>query len=358
MSRAACVEIDLGAVERNFDRLQACAPTADVMAVVKADAYGHGLERVAQRLAAKAAAFGVASLADGERLRAVGIRQPIVALAGIDQAPDIETARRLAVDLVVHHQSQVVLLATATPAAPLRVYLKIDTGMHRLGFPADQVQAVHAQLRSLPAVGEIVLMSHLARSDDDDPAATAAQIARFDAATVGLGGRVSLANSAAVLRSPQACRDMIRPGGALYGLSPIARTPGVALGLEPAMRLVTRLIAVNDVAAGAAIGYGGSFTAPAPMRIGIAAIGYGDGYPRAAGDGTPVLVAGQLTRTVGRVSMDLLAVDVTPIGGADVGARVVLWGPELPIETIAAAAGTIGYELACGIQQRVAVRDF
>jgi alanine racemase len=323
------------------------------MAVVKADGYGHGLERVARALHG-ADAFGVAALSDAERLRNAGHTQRIVLLSGIDEASDLAELRRLDVETVLHHDSQLALLIEEGAAAPLRVWLKFDTGMHRLGFDPQRAPELHAQLSSLPNVdSDIVLMTHLARSDEFDDASTARQIERFQQFTTALSGARSLSNSAAVLGWPDAHADWVRPGGALYGLSPVAGKSGADLGLEPAMTLSTRLIAINRVQRGEAVGYGGSFVCPRDMSIGIAAIGYGDGYPRHARAATPVLVNGLRAPIVGRVSMDLLAVDLDAMPQARVGDPVTLWGPALPIEEIATAAGTIGYELACGITRRV-----
>lgn len=353
MSRATSATIHTDALRHNLQLIRRRAPGSKVMAVVKADGYGHGLERVARALQG-ADAFGVAALSDAERLRAAGLSQRIVLLSGPDEPDDLALLRRLQVDAVIHHASQLQLLEADSGGAPIRTWLKLDTGMHRLGFPAADAGEVHARLRALPGVADdIVLMSHFARSDEFDCSATRQQIQRFDAAVAGLPGEHSLSNSAGVLGWPEAHRQWVRSGGALYGLSAVEGQTGLDLGLEPAMTLATRLISVKQVEVGAAIGYGGAYLAPHPMRIGIAAIGYGDGYPRHAGSGTPVWVGGQLTRTLGRVSMDLMAVDLSALPKADVGTSVVAWGRGLPVETVAASAGTLGYELSCGITRRV-----
>lgn len=353
MSRATSATIHTDALRHNLQLIRRRAPGSKVMAVVKADGYGHGLERVARALQG-ADAFGVAALSDAERLRAAGLSQRIVLLSGPDEPDDLALLRRLQVDAVIHHPSQLQLLAADPGGAPIRTWLKLDTGMHRLGFPAADAAEVHARLRALPGVhDEIVLMTHFARSDEFTSAATREQMRRFDEAVAGLPGEHSLSNSAGVLGWPEAHRHWVRPGGALYGLSAVEGQSGLDLGLAPAMTLSTRLISVKQVEAGAAIGYGGAFVTPSAMRIGIAAIGYGDGYPRHAGSGTPVWVGGALTRTVGRVSMDLMAVDLDALPEAEVGTPVVAWGRGLPVETVAASAGTLGYELACGITRRV-----
>jgi alanine racemase len=358
MSRATSATIHTDALQHNLRRIRALAPRARVLAVVKADGYGHGLERVAAALAAAGAdAFGVASLDDAERLRAVGIDQRIVLLSGFDEPADLALLRRLRVDAVVHHASQLQMLEADRDPAPLSLWLKIDSGMHRLGFPPAEAMAVHARLRALPQVAaELPLMTHFASSDDPLGAQTRAQIAGFQAATATLGGPRSLANSAAVLAWPETHADWIRPGGALYGMSVIAGRSAESFGLEPAMTLSTRLIAINQVARGEAVGYGAAHVCSEDSLIGIAAIGYGDGYPRHAAPGTPVLLNGRRVPLVGRVSMDLLAVDLASQPAARVGDEVVLWGRGLPIETVAEAAGTIAYELACGITRRVRMR--
>lgn len=353
MSRATSATIHTDALRHNLQLIRRRAPGSKVMAVVKADGYGHGLERVARALQG-ADAFGVAALSDAERLRAAGLSQRIVLLSGPDEPDDLALLRRLQVDAVIHHPSQLQLLEADSGGAPIRTWLKLDTGMHRLGFPAADAPEVHARLRTLPGIADdIVLMSHFARSDEFNCSVTREQIRCFDAAVAGLPGEHSLSNSAGVLGWPQAHRQWVRPGGALYGLSAIEGQTGLDLGLEPAMTLTTRLISVKHVEAGAVIGYGGAYVASHPMRIGIAAIGYGDGYPRHAGSGTPVWVGGHLTRTLGRVSMDLMAVDLSALPMADVGTLVVAWGRGLPVETVAASAGTLGYELSCGITRRV-----
>lgn len=353
MSRPTVATIHIDALRHNLARVRALAPSSRVLAVVKADGYGHGLERVAHALEG-ADAFGVAAISDAERLRAAGLSQRIVLLSGFDEPGDLALLRRLNVESVLHHDEQLRMLEAEGTTTPLRVWLKLDTGMHRLGFAPQRAAQLHARLCALPNVDpDVVLMSHFARSDEFDGDATACQIAAFDAATAGLSGPRSLSNSAGVLGWPLAHLDWVRPGGALYGLSPVAGKSGCDLGLQPAMTLSTRLIAINQVARDESVGYGGAYQCPEDMPIGIAAIGYGDGYPRHAGNGTSVLVNGDRAPIVGRVSMDLLAIDLRALPQAKVGDQVVLWGRELPIEEVATAAGTIGYELACGITRRV-----
>ncbi|MDP1697850.1 MAG: alanine racemase [Xanthomonadaceae bacterium] len=353
MSRPTCAHIDLDALRHNLAAVRLRAPASRVMAVVKADGYGHGLERVAKALAG-ADAFGVAALADAQRLRAAGLTQRIVLLSGFDEPADLPLLRQLAVDTVIHHPAQLAMLDALDAGTPIRCWLKLDTGMHRLGIPAADGALVAARLRAMPAVDpELVLMSHFSRSDEFGDAATAAQIACFESACQGISGARSLANSAAVLGWPAAHADWVRPGGALYGISVVDGRTGADFGLRSAMRLCTRLIAVNQVRAGEPVGYGARFVCPEDMAVGVAAIGYGDGYPRHVPSGTPVLVNGRRVPLIGRVSMDLMTLDLRSQPAARVGDPVQLWGAELPVEVIAAAAGTIGYELTCSITRRV-----
>ena len=357
MARPTSATIHTDALRHNLGQLRARASGSRVMAVVKADGYGHGLERVARALGA-ADAFGVAALSDAERLRAAGLSQPIVLLSGINEPDDIARVRELGVESVVHHHSQLEMLEQAPMGAPVRCWLKVDSGMHRLGFAPDTVREAHARLQAAQAVaGDIVLMNHFASSDEfegDNGAGrqTREQLRVFAEATAGLPGARSLANSAGVLGWPQAHADWIRPGGALYGMSVVAGTAGADFGLRPAMTLATRLIAINPVRRGEHVGYSATWMCPEDMPVGVAAIGYGDGYPRAAPSGTPVRVNGQPAQVIGRVSMDLMAVDLRGVD-ARVGDPVVLWGPELPVERIAEGAGTIAYELTCSITRRV-----
>lgn len=355
MSRTTVATIHLGALRHNLARLKALAAPAKVMAVVKADAYGHGLERVARALDGEAEAFAVAALGDGLRLRAAGHRQRIAVLSGPDSASDIAEMQRLHLDVAIHHDAQLSWLAQAAAArGRLRVWLKVDTGMHRLGFAPERVAAVHAQLAAMPGIDpEIGLLTHFSDSEVFDGAQTPAQISRFVEATRQLPGPRSLANSAAVLGWPEARADWVRSGGLLYGLSVVDGNSGADFGFRPAMTLSTQLIAINHVRRGERIGYNGSWTCPEDMPVGVAAIGYGDGYPRSAAAGTPVRVGDTQVPLIGRVSMDLITLDLRDAPTAKVGDQVTLWGPELPVETIAALAGTISYDLTCGMTRRV-----
>ena len=373
--RAAHAEISLSAVRHNLALVQTKAPESRVLAIVKADGYGHGLEAIAQTLARAPRpvdAFGVASIDDAVRLRANGITERIVLLSGFDEILDLAAIQELALDCVIHHTSQISMLECApriTNTKPIRVWLKLDSGMRRLGFFTDEFAPALQRLRALALIdAEITLMSHFAHADavgrqesDSEHAASwqsKTQINTFDQAIATAAPSAfvhpqSLANSGAILSIPLSHRQWIRPGGELYGLSTHDQLTGADLGFQPAMRLSTRLVSVKTIQAGDAVGYGGGFVALCPMRIGIAAIGYGDGYPRHAATGTPVRVAGYLTRIIGRISMDLLSVDLSSLPDIDVGAEVILWGGELPVERIARAAETISYELTCGVTKRV-----
>ncbi len=358
MSRPTTATIHTGALCHNLVQVRNRAPNSRVMAMVKADAYGHGLERVA-RVLSDVDAFGVAALSEAERLRDAGVIQPILLLSGFDTVDDLARLRQANVETVVHDPSQLQLLEQAPAGGPIRCWLKLDSGMHRLGFGPDAFRQAHARLLALPSVAnDIVLMNHFASSDefggtDDSGRQTREQIRVFDEVTAGLPGLRSLANSAAVLGWPQTHRDWVRPGGMLYGVSVVAGKPGRDFGLQPAMTLATRLLAVKQVAKGGRIGYSATWECPEDMPIGVAAIGYGDGYPRAVPSGTPVLVNGRRADVVGRVSMDLMTIDLRSQPDARAGDPVELWGGGLPVETIAEAAGTIGYEPVCSITRRV-----
>lgn len=351
--RSATATIRSAALRANLAQLRRLSHGAKVVAVVKADGYGHGLERVA-RILSDADAFGVAAIADGQRLRAAGHQQRIIVLSGPDEAADLAELRRLRLDAVIHHDSQLAWLAADRDPRPLRVWLKIDTGMHRLGFAPERVHEVYERLQAMPSVArEVVLMTHFAASDEFDNAVTADQIARFEAATQGLPGPRCLANSAGVLGWPAARGDWVRTGGLLYGLSVVAGKSGHDLGFEPVMSLSTRLIAINRLRRGEKVGYAGTWECPEDMDVGVIAIGYGDGYPRSAAAGTPVLLGGRRLPLIGRVSMDLATIDLRDAPDAQVGDRVLLWGADLPVEEIAERAGTIAYDLTCGMTKRV-----
>lgn len=357
MSRPITATIHADALRHNLGVMRARAPGSRVMAMVKADGYGHGLETVAGALR-DADGFGVASVDDAARIRGLGLDQPVLVLSGFDCVEELARLRALGADSVVHHAAQLDMLEQAgfdqASAAPIRCWLKIDTGMHRLGFAPEAARGAHARLAAAPGVADdIVLMTHFASSDEFDKPQTRAQLQVFADATAGLPGPRSLANSAAILGWPDSHADWVRPGGALYGMSVVAGKPAADFGLRPAMDFATRLLAVNRVRRGERIGYGATWETPEDMPVGVAAVGYGDGYPRHAPSGTPVLVNGAPAQLVGRVSMDLAAIDLRAQPGARPGDPVLLWGEGLPVETVAEAAGTIAYELTCSITRRV-----
>jgi alanine racemase len=353
MSRVARATVDLSALRHNLALVRRAAPRSRVLSVLKAHAYGHGLMPVAQALAADSDGFAVACLEEALPLREAGHRHRMLLLEGAFSADEIAVAAAQRLDLVVHSSWQLAQLARHPPDAVVDVWVKVNTGMNRLGFAADEVAAVTAQLQRMPGVGRIRHMTHLASADDrNDPVLTPRQLATFDAATAGFDGERSAANSAAALGWPAAQLDWVRPGICLYGASPfIDDAPRPAL--RPAMTLEARLIATRWQRAGDAIGYGGTFACPEDMPVGIASIGYGDGYPRHAPGGTPVLVGGRRAAVVGRVSMDMIAVDLRGHPRAAVGDPVVLWGEGLPAEEVAGHCGTIAYELFCRLTRRV-----
>src|SRR5690606_26508012 len=357
MSRPVTATIHADAMRHNLAVVRARAPSSRVMAMVKADGYGHGLEPAVSALR-EADAFGVAAIDDARRIRALGLEQPVLVLSGFDSAADIEQLRALDAEAIVHHPAQLDMLEQAD-GAPLRCWLKIDTGMHRLGFAPEAVREAHARLCAARGAADgIVLMSHFASSDEFEGTTpsgrqTRDQLQVFADATAGLPGPRSLANSAAILGWPGSHGDWIRPGGAMYGMSVVAGKPAAHFGLRPAMTFATRLLAINHVRKGERVGYSATWETPEDMALGVAAVGYGDGYPRHAPAGTPVLVGSVPAQLVGRVSMDLMTIDLRGHPDARVGDPVVLWGAGLPIETVAEAAGTIAYELTCSITRRV-----
>ena len=353
MSRATGAVIDLAALRHNLQRVRELAPQSRIMAVVKANAYGHGIANTVPALTG-ADAFAVASLDEALMIRRAGLAHPIVLLEGVFSATELEEAARNGCELVVHDPYQLQLIEASRLQVALGVWLKVDTGMNRLGFPVTAVREVWQRLNQATAVRTPVrLMTHLASAEEASNPRTVAQLEAFAAATAGLKTERSIANSAGILAWPQSHVDWVRPGLALYGVSIFPGRTGAEEGLQPAMTMGTALIAVKAVKKGEAVGYGGAFVAPEDMRIGIAAIGYGDGYPRHAPTGTPVLVNGIRVPLVGRVAMDMLAVDLRAVPQAAVGDEVVAWGPDLPVEEIARAAGTIPHELMCGVTQRV-----
>jgi alanine racemase len=357
MTRPTRALIDLSALRHNFQQVRKAAPGRRVMAVVKADAYGHGAMRAAQALE-EADAFAVARIEEASALRAGGISKPVLLLPGVIGAEELSEAARLGLDLVVHHESQLKTLEGARLQNPLHVWLKVDTGMHRLGFAPQHVTRMWQRLESCPSVDTpIRLMTHLARADEPGDASTSEQIACFFSLDKAGAAEVSLANSAGVLGWPDCHGDWVRPGIMLYGISPFVGGRGESHELRPVMTLESRLIAVNALRKGDAVGYGGTWICPEDMRVGVVGIGYGDGYPRHAPPGTPVLVNGARAALIGRVSMDLVSVDLRFQADAGPGDPVTLWGRGLAAEEIAEHVGSIAYELVSRVAPRV-VREF
>ena len=352
MPRPIQAHIDLNALENNL-HVARRATSARIMAVIKANAYGHGLLRAAEALA-DADGFALLDIQDAVRLREAGYRQTLLLLEGFFDAQDLALVAEYELTCVIHSVWQIALLDAYPRRAALDVWLKVNSGMHRLGFAPAQVAEAMEALRRHAAVREITLMSHF--SDADEARGVSAQLELFKEVASAYRGACSLANSAALLRYPATHADWVRPGIMLYGASPFAEVSAQSIGLKPVMTLSSRIIATQDLSAGERIGYGGLFCADRSMRIGVVACGYADGYPRHAPGGTPVRVDGRQTQLLGRVSMDMLYVDLTHLPQAGVGSEVVLWGAGMPIETVATAAGTISYELMCAVTARVPVR--
>jgi alanine racemase len=348
MTRPARVIVNVAAVQANFKVVQQCAPGARVMAIVKADGYGHGIARIAAALAPLADAFGVASLEEAVELREAGIDRPIVLLEGAFGVDEVDAIVSQRLEAVVHTSEQIAPLCHARSNIP--VWVKIDSGMHRLGFPPSEVEPVVRRLRD--AGHPLRFMTHLASAHHAHDASVDEQRRVFESVVAAHPGERSIANSGAVLAWPACHADWVRPGLMLYGVSPFPGRRGTDHGLEPAMTVASSLIAVREVEAGGSVGYGKGYVCPERMRVGVVAFGYGDGYPRHAATGTPICIAGVRTQVIGEASMDMLTVDLRPVPDAGIGAPVVLWGPELPVEEVAVSAKTIPYELLCQVRVR------
>ncbi|MBK9446865.1 MAG: alanine racemase [Betaproteobacteria bacterium] len=353
MPRPIRARIDRAALLHNYLLAKSRAPGARAWAVVKANAYGHGLTHAAEALADAADGFALLDLEEAVALRQAGVRQPILLLEGFFSPEDLELVAEHRLSVVVHRLEQLQILRQVGLPVRVPVYVKLNTGMNRLGFPPAALGALRDELAKSQAVGEITLMTHFAEADS--ARGIDWQLQTFAAMAGEWRGPVSLANSAAILRYPKVARDWVRPGIMLYGGSPFAEQSAESLGLRPVMTLASEIIAVQTLAAGERIGYGGLFVAERETRVGVVACGYADGYPRHAPTGTPVLVGGRRSRTLGRVSMDMLAVDLTDFRDAGVGSPVTLWGEGLPADEVATAAGTISYELFCALARRVPV---
>ena len=352
MSRPAKVVINLPALRHNFSRIRTIAPDSRVMAIVKADAYGHGLVRIAQSLE-QADAFGVACLEEARELRQAEIKQHIILLEGPYSGEELTEISQLGLDMVVHDLSQVEMLEQNQLNKPICIWLKLDTGMHRLGFSPDLASEVLARLKQSACVKEIRLMTHLASANNREDPMTREQIHCFSQFNKNMSLEKTIANSAAILAFPDAHVDWVRPGIMLYGVSPFANSNGPQEGLKPVMTLKSRLITVKALKTGEPVGYGATWRCPEDMSVGVVAAGYGDGYPRHAESGTPVLVNGKRVELIGRASMDMLTVDLRSQPQAKTGDPVVLWGEGLPVEEIAKHAGTIPYEMLCAVHKRL-----
>lgn len=362
MPRPIRATISSGALTHNLMVAKAYAGGAKVWAVLKANAYGHGLERAARALGA-ADGFAVLDFQEAARLRLAGVAKPILMLEGIFKPEDVALLHKYSLTPVIHNPEQVEMLRTAALPGEIDAYIKINTGMNRLGFTVDNLRAAYNALRMHPQIRTLTAMTHFA--DADGPAGIQAQLDWLNELLQPIEGLSraprSLANSAALIRYPEARGDWVRPGIMLYGGSPFGTTSadrtGQRLDLKPAMTLGSELIATQHLQAGERIGYGFAYEAVGEMTIGVVACGYADGYPRHAPTGTPVLVNGKRTRTVGRISMDMLCVDLSDIPQAYIGSPVTLWGEGLPADEVAAAAGTVSYELFCALAPRVPVAE-
>ncbi|MFN6970677.1 MAG: alanine racemase [Rheinheimera sp.] len=355
MSRRPIAQINIDALHHNFNHLQQIAPQSRILAVLKANAYGHGLLAVAEQLKI-AGAFGVARIDEALLLRAGGIVKPIVLLEGFFHADELPQVVASNLQIVVHHLSQVDALLAAELDAPVHVWLKVDSGMHRLGIYPEQFTDIYQRLMDSPNVLKpLRLMTHFACADELENPATTQQLLLFKQLIQGCEGELSIANSAGVLAWPESHGDWIRPGLALYGVSPMAEGRSSDHGLRPVMTFSSSVIAVRKVKKGDQVGYGASWTAPQDTQLAVVAIGYGDGYPRNAPSGTPVLINGKRYPIVGRVSMDMTTVDIGE-DNVQIGDQTTLWGETLAVEEIAALVQTIPYELLCNITSRVELR--
>jgi alanine racemase len=350
-------EIDLSALRHNLERVRAAAPGSRTLAVVKANAYGHGLERAARALSA-ADGFAVARMSEGVRLRQAGVAQPIVVLEGFLDQEELEAVAAFDLEPVLNSPFQIDLLAHFHPIRKLRCWLKVDSGMHRLGFPVEEALAAHHRLSRLAAVApHSPLITHLSDADAPHLGVTSDQLRRFLPLVEQLGVEASVANSGGILGWPASHRQWVRPGIMLYGASPYPGHTGADHGLKPVMTLRARVIAINRFQGGEPIGYSRLWSCPEEMSVGVVAIGYADGYPRHAKSGTPVLINGTRAPLVGRVSMDMITVDLRRLPDARVGDWATLWGEGLPAEDVAAWADTIPYQLTCCITGRVQVTE-
>lgn len=352
----AYIELDISALHHNVTKVRELAADTQLMAVIKANAYGHGLITVANYLAEQVDAFAVARIDEAISLREAGVQTRILLLQGFSRLDELELLQRYQLESVIHTESQVDLLKVADIETPITVWLKIDTGMNRLGLHPDQFAVVLKRLQRCKSVQtEINFMTHFSNADDRQDNKTSRQLQLFNSTTKSYPGAKTSANSAAIIAWPETHQNWVRPGLMLYGASPLLKQSAEQLDLQPVMGLYSRLIAIKSVKVGESVGYGGTWLAEKESSLGIISIGYGDGYPRYAKQGTPVLINNQRVPLVGRVSMDMILVDLTGHTDIKTGDQVLLWGDDLPVEEIAKCAGTIPYTLLCGITQRVQV---
>ena len=355
---AAHIELDYSALLHNLRRVREYAPNSRLMAVIKANAYGHGLITIAKQINQEVDAFAVARLDEALFLRESGIKQRILVLQGFSHADEVPLLQQNQLEVVIHTEGQLEILESINQPGALKVWLKIDTGMNRLGIQPTQFDVILSRLKKCCLVHQsIVFMTHFANADDCQDVKTAQQLQLFNEVLKNQPGIKSSANSAGLIAWPETQQDWVRPGLMLYGVSPILGKTAEQLDLKPVMSLYSRIISIKQVKQGQVVGYGGCWRAESDTLIGIVSIGYGDGYPRHANTGTPVLINNKRAPLIGRVSMDMLSVDLSHIIGVKLGDTVKLWGDGLPVEEVAARAGTIPYTLLCGITRRVQVYD-
>ena len=353
MSRPIVATIHSAALRQNLEIVRRAAPGSRVWSVVKANGYGHGISRIWQHLS-DTDGFALLNLAEAIQLRELGWKKPILLLEGFFHSDELELLDRYRLTTSIHSNWQIQALAKAQLSAPLDIYVKVNSGMNRLGFMPEQMHKVWQKLRALDNVGEMTLMTHFAEAEKEE--GIIEPMKQVERAAEGLNCPRSLANSAATLWHPEAHFDWVRPGIVLYGASPSGQWQDIAgSGLKPAMTLTSEIIAIQQLRPGAGVGYGYRYHAAAEQRIGVVACGYADGYPRHAPSGTPVVIDGVRTTTVGAISMDMITVDLTPCPQAGIGSKVELWGDRVKIDEVASSAGTVGYELMCAVAPRVPV---
>jgi alanine racemase len=364
MGRALRAIINTAALKHNFQCIKQKAKSSKILAMIKANGYGHGIVNVAKILK-DADAFGVACIEEALKLREAGIQNRIVLMEGFFKSDELENILRYQLEPVIHHQAQMsALMKLEKPLAaiaamgtsnPLKIWIKVDTGMHRLGFPMHEFQEAYSVLNAIKMIQIQGFMTHFSSADEKDNPKTKTQISLFQNLVKDLPGDKSLANSAGIWGWPDSHGDFVRPGIMLYGVSPFANQTGIDLGLKPAMTLTTSLISIQNLKKGEQVGYGGIYTCEQDMPIGVVAVGYADGYPRHAPHNTPVLLNGKKVPLVGRVSMDMITIDLRSVPNAKVGDPIELWGAHLPVEIVAAHMGTLGYELLTSLSPRVPI---